>query len=101
MAINLTDLLSRIVAKCDLLRRRCRQLLDENRQLKDEIVEANAECERLKSELVKANKQIEYLQISHKLDGSADSSQDMSNGRKILADLVRKIDKCIARLESE
>ncbi len=99
MSVRLTDLLSSIAAKSGLLARKCADLKALNDKLLADLEEARAETEEARKELARAQKEIDYLRISHAL--SASDPGDLDRSRQALSGLVRKIDRCIARLEAE
>lgn len=99
MAATITDLLNGITAKCDVLARRCRDLDEQNRQLRALLAEAQRDAELSRRELDDARRKLNYQTIAANFDsGIRDSSRQSS---KIISDMVRKIDRCISRLEAE
>lgn len=99
MASTLSELLSGITAKCDILSRRCRDLETANRELRSQLKESEQDLATVRRELDDTLKKLNYQTIASNYDaGVRDSSRQSS---KILSDLVRKIDRCIYRLEAE
>ena len=99
MAATLSELIAGINAKCDILLQRCRDLEIENNLLKTGLKESNNSLEVAKKELADARRQINYLEMASNFDsGSRDSSRQSS---KLISDMVRKLDRCISRLEAE
>lgn len=99
MSASFSDLLSGITVKCDMLARRCRDLDDENRRLRARLAEVETEVEASRRDLDEARRRLNYQTIAANFDsGNRDSSRSSS---KIISDLVRKIDRCISRLEAE
>lgn len=99
MSATLSDLLAGINAKCEILARRCRELDESNRRLRGELAEANAALDLSRKELEAAQRRLNYMTVASNFDsGTRDSSRQSS---KIISDMVRKIDRCISRLEAE
>lgn len=98
MAANLSEVLGRLSAKCNMLVERYGLV----RQQRDE---ARAKCEELNGRIDSLNAQLEqlrieneYLRVSHKI---APTEQDTKQAQAMLAAMVKKIDKCIARLRDD
>lgn len=99
MAVTLSELLSGINAKCDILAHRCRDLEEENRLLQSRLRELESELKLSRKETNELVRQLNYRTIADNYDsGKRDSSRDTS---KIISDMVRKIDRCISRLQAE
>ena len=99
MAETLSELLGGINAKCDILASRCRTLEEQNRKLSSELSDSREALESMRKELEKAQRQLNYQVIASNYDsGARDTSRQSS---KIISDMVRKIDRCISRLEAE
>lgn len=99
MSATITDLLSGITAKCDMLARRCRDLDEENRRLRASLAESRQAEEIARRDLDDARRKLNYQTIASNFDsGTRDSSRQSS---RIISDMVRKIDRCISRLEAE
>ncbi len=99
MSVSLSDLLAGINVKCDILARRCRDLEESNRKLQQQLEKAVADLDLSRKELDEANRRLNYTTIASNFDsGKRDSSRQTS---KIISDMVRKIDRCISRLEAE
>lgn len=99
MAATLADLLNGITAKCDLLARRCDSLDEENRRLREQLARADEALEASQLELIRTKKDLEYVRLAAAFDSGSRESTEQS--RRIISDLVRKIDRCISRLETE
>lgn len=99
MAATQTELLGSIIAKCELLAGRCRSLRDENDNLRRELGEVKGELENALRQLQRAEKDLELVRMASAIEtGSRDISPRCS---KAISDMVRKIDRCISRLENE
>lgn len=99
MAASLAELLNGITAKCDLLSQRCMRLSEENRNLRDRLAKADEAIEDSQLELMKVKKELEYVRLTRAYDVGLRDAPEQS--RKIISELVRKIDRCIYRLEAE
>lgn len=99
MAATLAELLDAITAKCDLLSQRCNNLKEENRQLREQLAQSDDALEASQLELLRTKKQLEYVRITKAYDSGGRDSTEQS--RRIISELVRKIDRCISRLETE
>lgn len=71
------------------LRERIRELEEENADLRRKETEAYIERD-------KALLDVEYLSVSHKL---ADNPDTLADTRRIIAGLIKNIDRCIAMLK--
>lgn len=99
MAATLTELLAGINAKCDILAKRCRDLEARNGELEVKLKESQKALDAAQLEIEDAGRRLNYQTIAANFDsGTRDSSRQSS---KIISDLVRKIDRCISRLEAE
>ena len=98
MTANLPELLSRLATKTNLLTERfslVKQQRDEARKRCDEL---QTETDALKSRLQQAETEIEYLRISHRI---APTEADSKVTMDMLASMIKKIDKCIAKLRND
>lgn len=98
MAASLVSLLQGVEEKIGVLSSigpqifdKVQKLEEENALLKQEVEEKDKEIERLSTD-------IEYLTVSHKLAESPDS---LIEARRMIARLIRRIDKCITMLNEE
>ena len=99
MSVSFSELLGSITAKCEILSRRCNDLEVKNHELQARVSEAERELAVARQELDAAQRRLEYQTIAANFDsGTRDTSRQSS---KIISDLVRKIDRCISRLEAE
>lgn len=99
MSATLSELLAGINAKCEILARRCRELEESNKELRGNLAQANADLEMSRRDLEAAQRRLNYMTVASNFDsGTRDSSRQSS---KIISDMVRKIDRCISRLEAE
>ena len=98
MATELTEQLTRLGHKAELLVTRYDSLQSDVRRLRDEVVE-------LKSELAAANATIEKLKVDNEyLRVSSALAPDTGSAiktREILSGLVWEIDACVADLKKE
>ena len=99
MAATLSELISGINAKCDILAKRCRDLELRNSELESRLSQTRKELASAERDLEEAHRRLNYQTIAANYDsGNRDSSRQTS---KIISDMVRKIDRCISRLEAE
>lgn len=98
MAANLTELLGRLSAKCNVLVERYRLVKQQRDEAVAKCEELNQLIDSLKARLQQAQTENEYLRISHKI---APTEQDTRQAQDILAAMIKKIDKCIARLRDD
>lgn len=97
MTNDLPELLQRIAGKGKILSERYGLVKQQRDEARQQCAELLAEIERLRAQLQQANTEIEYLKISHKI---APTEQDSRQAQVVLTEMVKKIDKCIARLRS-
>ena len=76
-------------------------LLDERSMLKNKIEELNAQVEELRVSLMNKEREIEALEESNKtlkIAKSLTGTEEHSDAKQKINELVREIDKCIALL---
>lgn len=95
MAENLQQRIDAVRAKAALITERYRALEASKRQADNEILELTATIESLRRQVADRDREIERLRVSSVL---VPDHRDVEETRAFIADLVREIDKCIARL---
>lgn len=96
MAQSLLSILEQLEAREDELRKEMESLRERNRELEEENADLRSkEAEALKIR-DKALLDVEYLSVSYRLAENPDSLVDT---RRIIAGLIRNIDRCIAMLK--
>lgn len=78
-----------LLAEMESLRLKCEELKEENADLRRN----EAKALELRD---KALLDVEYLSVSHKL---ADSPDSLADARRVIAGLIKNIDRCIAMLK--
>jgi chromosome segregation ATPase len=76
-------------------------LLDERSMLQNKIEELNAQVEELRVSLINKDREIEALEESNKtlkIAKSLTGTEEHSDAKQKINELVREIDKCIALL---
>lgn len=96
MARNLISILDTLEQRIELLKEENEGL----RKINNELEQSNSELRRSMAKAAedreKALLDVEYLRISHKL---ADSPDSLVEARKVIAGLIRNIDRCIEMLK--
>ncbi len=96
MAQSLLSILEKLEARQKELREEMESLRVRNRELEEE----NADLRRKEAEALgardKALLDVEYLSVSHRLAEDPDS---LIETRRVIAGLIRNIDRCIAMLK--
>lgn len=96
MAQSLLSILDQLEARIDALRKEMDSLRERNRALEEE----NADLRMREVEALKIRDRalldVEYLSVSHRLAESPDTLVDT---RRLIAGLIRNIDRCIAMLK--
>lgn len=95
MGAPLSVISTEITEKAARLTRKYAALLERFRLLNDTNAALLAENKELKNELHKARLDNQFLTLSHRL---ADTPDALAESRKMIADMIRDIDKCIAQL---
>ena len=95
MAVNLHKMLERISEKSEQLARRYEHSRSEILQLEQKVADLKLEIEELKRSIRELSVENESLRVSHKL---APTPNDVIKSRRLIAGLVREIDKCISQL---
>lgn len=92
------DILPKIQAKAQVLAERFLLVKNQRDEARSQCADLEQEIYRLKSRLQEAQTEIEFLKISHKI---APSEQDTRQAQELMESLVKRIDKCIKRLEKD
>lgn len=95
MAVNLSELLQRLSQKSLLLAKQYNALKEENGELREANEDLQEKIKTLQIELENLRLENEYFRVSHKI---APTAEDVKTSQKMLAELVRNIDKCISQL---
>lgn len=95
MATELSEQLTRLGHKAEVLVTRYGTLKAENAQLKAENAELQAEIAAAKATIEQMSIELEYLKVSSAI---APDTQSAIRARATLSDLVREIDACLADL---
>lgn len=96
MAQSLLSILEQLQGNIETLKEEIGRLRQKNRELEEEnagLREKTAEAEASRE---KALLDAEYMAVSHKL---ADSPDTLADTRRLIAGLIRNIDRCIAMLK--
>ena len=95
MATDLQSTLERIISKSNVL-------LEKYHALERENVEANLEIRKLQDSVVALTKEVEklrqdneYLRLARSI---APTREQLAEGKSIISQLVRDVDKCISQL---
>lgn len=97
MASQLQDSLSRIVNKSAIMMEKYRQLLSRNETMSQQLEEQQALVVSLREQVEQLQRENEYLKLAHTL---APTPESIAHGRKVIAKIVRDIDKCISQLNA-
>lgn len=95
MAKDLSEQLSRLEHKAELLVTRFGTLKKENEALRAECEDLKAELRSLKKHKEQLSMELDFLKISGAI---APGSQSAREARAIISNLVREIDACVADL---
>ena len=95
MAVNLSELIQRLSQKSLLLVKQYSALKEENGKLREANEDLQEKTNCLQTELENLRLENEYLRVSHKI---APTAEDVKMSQKMIAELVRNIDKCISQL---
>lgn len=95
MATELSEQLTRLGHKAELLVTRYATLQADNRRLRAELLELQAQLAASKSQIEKLEVENEYLRVSSAI---APDTASAVRARATLSDLVREIDACVADL---
>lgn len=98
MAKDLAEQLSRIGNKAELLVTRYSTLKEHNAQLRNQLLELQAELRARDAVIEKQNLELEHLRISSALAPDVATARD---ARAVISELVREIDACVADLMKE
>lgn len=98
MASDLSEQLTRLGHKAELLLTRYNTLLQENKRLREVAEEQAEQLNALRRNNERLSIENEYLRISSAI---APDSESALEARVVLTDLVREIDQCIADLIKE
>ncbi len=98
MTANLPELLNRLSGKCNVLAERYGLVKKQRDEAIERCEELQAQVNGLKAKLEQAETEIEYLRISHKI---APTGEDAKLTQDMLAAMIKKIDKCIAKLRND
>lgn len=96
MATSVPDMMSRLASQIEHLSERYEAVRRENRDLAGACAGLREENARLVRELDALKLDNEYLAVSHKLAGSPD---ELVRTRRLIARLIRDIDKSISLLK--
>lgn len=96
MAQSLISILQQLEVRQNELRSQMASLQQRNRELEEE----NADLRRKEAEALKVRDKalldVEYLSVSHKL---ADNPDTLADTRRVIAGLIKNIDRCIDMLK--
>lgn len=98
MSAKIPEIIDRLSGKIELLCDKYVMVRDERDAARAEACELREQVQTLRTALEQANTEIEYLRISHKI---APTRDDVLRSRVLMTELVKKIDKCIARLRKD
>ncbi len=92
MANDLTEQLTRIGHKAELLTTRYGMLVQEMRRLKEKLSESEARILALTGELERSRLEAEHLRLAANV---SPTPQSLLESRAFVANLVREIDACV------
>ena len=95
MATELSEQLTRLGHKAELLVMRYSTLQADNRRLRAEQLELQAQLAAAQAQIEKLQVENEYLRVS---SANAPDTESAVRARATLSDLVREIDACVADL---
>ena len=95
MAKDLSEQLSRLGHKCELLVTRFATLKRDNEELRARQNELLGEIESLRRQNEQMSTELHFMKISGAI---APATQSAKEARTIISDLVREIDACVADL---
>lgn len=98
MSAKIPEIIDRLSGKIELLCDKYVLVREERDAARAEACELREQVQALRTALEQANTEIEYLRISHKI---APTRDDVLRSRILVTELVKKIDKCIARLRND
>ncbi|MBD5200892.1 MAG: hypothetical protein HDS74_06555 [Bacteroidales bacterium] len=96
MGVSLSVLTNELTEKVSILAGRYSALQAENKSLRDENAALRSDLKSTQDELKKAQLDNSFLVLSHRL---AQSPEALVESRKMIAALIRDIDRCIAQLK--
>lgn len=92
MANDLTEQLTRIGHKAELLTTRYGMLVQEVRRLRSELADRQAQILALQASLERSRLETEHLRLAANV---APTPQSLQQSRAFVANLVREIDACV------
>lgn len=95
MATDLSEQLTRIGHKAEVLVARYGTLQADNKKLREATSELESQLSAAAATIEKLRVEVEYLRVSSAI---APDTQSAVRARAILSDLVREIDACVAEL---
>lgn len=95
MAKDLSEQLTRVGHKAELLVTRYGTLKDENRELRARLQDLERELSQSRAKIERLETEVEHFRIS---SAFAPDSRTASEARAIISQLVREIDACVADL---
>lgn len=98
MEIDLTGRIADIRTRSQLLVKRIADERAARRRAESRVEELTAECDTLRRRLAESERQVEYLKVARLVNTSR---EDIDRSRRVISDLVREIDKCIADLSEQ
>lgn len=98
MERSLTTIIDSLSAKVMRLVSQRDSLKEENSDLKEEIARLKGMVDEDMNQIASLEKEVEFLKLSHRL---ADSPETLIESRRIVAALIRKIDRCITLLNDD
>ena len=96
MAESLLQILQKLKDAQSDLRQELENLRQRNKELEEEALNARRDAEEADKRREEALLEVEYLKVSHRLADSPDTSVET---RRMIAGLIRNIDRCIAMLK--
>lgn len=98
MERSLTTIIDSLSSKARHLVSQRESLKEENADLKEEIARLKGTIDEDMNRIASLEKEVEFLKLSHRL---ADSPEALIESRRIVAALIRKIDRCITLLNDD
>lgn len=97
MASPLQDNMTRIMSKISVMMERHRALLARHRVVEQQLEEKQALIVQLKQQVEQLQHENTYLKLARNI---APTPEGVVHSRKVIAKLVRDIDKCISQLNT-
>lgn len=98
MATGISEILARLKGKVSVLTERYQAVKAQRDEAQLRCSELQNSIDTMRAELQQLRTENEYLRISHKI---APTPDDVRQSQAVIAELVKKIDKCISQLRND